>query len=207
MAFLDNLNWRFATKSFDTKREVTKDDLDKILSAIQYTPTSRGLQPYHIYIIKNTELKNRLKPIANDQAQIDSASYVLIFCSIVGRQALLDRVSKYVDIAAQLQKQDRAELINLEAVSQNTINKKTDNELKAWAIRQTYIAFGFAIAACAELKIDSCPMEGFNRIKMNTTLSLPDSQKSQAILTIGYRESDPKRPKIRFPEDDLFTYL
>jgi nitroreductase / dihydropteridine reductase len=30
----------------------------------------------------------------------------------------------------------------------------------AWSARQAYIAHGFALAACAELEIDSCAMEG-----------------------------------------------
>ncbi len=40
MSFLSNLEWRYATKKFDTTRKVSSEDLDKILEAIRLTPTS-----------------------------------------------------------------------------------------------------------------------------------------------------------------------
>lgn len=40
MSFLSNLNWRYATKKFDTSRKVSDEDLEKILEAIRLTPTS-----------------------------------------------------------------------------------------------------------------------------------------------------------------------
>lgn len=207
MSFLNNLNWRFATKIFDTNKPVSDSDLAKILEAIRYTPSANGLQPYRIYVIKDQEFKKKLKPIANNQNQMDSSYCALIFCAIVGREEMLDRASKYIDAVAAVQKQKRSELINLETANQNGINKKNDDQLNVWAVRQTYIALGFALAACAELRIDSCPMEGFDRQKMDKALSLPKGYKSQAILTVGYRQSNPTRPKTRFSEDDLFSYL
>lgn len=56
-----------------------------------------------------------------------------------------------------------------------------------WADRQTYIAHGFGIAACAELQIDSCPMEGFDPTAVGEILGLPDTQKALVLLPIGYR--------------------
>ncbi len=50
MSFLENLNWRYATKKFDTEKKVSDSDLEKIVEAIRLTPTSFGLQPYHFYI-------------------------------------------------------------------------------------------------------------------------------------------------------------
>ena len=75
-----------------------------------------------------------------------------------------------------------------------------------WASKQTYIAHGFAMAACAELEIDSCPMEGFDSTAVGEILGLPATQKAVVMLPIGYRAPDEApRPKTRFSKEALFT--
>lgn len=202
--FLDNLAWRYATKEFDISKPVSKQDLDKILYAIRMTPSSRGLQPYQIYVIDDKNLKNNLKAVASNDSQLDTCTYLLVFCAIIGRDALSERIDQYLEIAARQQNQKIAELADLKTAMQGTINKKTDKELSVWAVRQTYIALGFGLAAAASLQIDSCPMEGFQRLEVNKVLNLPDSQKSQVMLALGYRALDPKRPKVRFSDNQLF---
>ncbi len=57
----------------------------------------------------------------------------------------------------------------------------------AWSTRQAYIAHGFALAACAELEIDSCAMEGADFDAVGNILGLPATQKAVVMLPIGYR--------------------
>jgi nitroreductase len=72
-----------------------------------------------------------------------------------------------------------------------------------WATNQAYIALGFAMAACAEIEVDSCPMEGIDKDAYNTILELPENMKAQVVLPIGFRAADDTiRPKFRF--DDIF---
>lgn len=51
--------------------------------------------------------------------------------------------------------------------------KSDPKEILSWTARQTYIAHGFALAACTELQIDSCPMEGFDANAIERILELP----------------------------------
>jgi len=37
---LENLNWRYATKQFDTNKKVSESDLEKIIEAFRLTPSS-----------------------------------------------------------------------------------------------------------------------------------------------------------------------
>ncbi len=62
----------------------------------------------------------------------------------------------------------------------------TDNYL-TWAAKQTYIAHGFGLAACAELQIDSCAMEGFDPAAVGEIIGLPADQRALVLLPIGYR--------------------
>jgi nitroreductase len=86
-------------------------------------------------------------------------------------------------------------------------NKDTEAAF-SWSTKQAYIAHGFALAACAEMQIDSCGMEGFDPVAVGTILGLPPTQRAVVMLPIGYRAADETiRPKVRFPAEKLFTYV
>ena len=59
--FLSKLGWRNAEKNFDASKKVSEEDLGKILEAVHMAPSSYGLQPYHVYVVGDDEIKGRLK--------------------------------------------------------------------------------------------------------------------------------------------------
>ncbi len=73
-----------------------------------------------------------------------------------------------------------------------------------WAAKQAYIALGFAMAAAAELEVDSCPMEGCDFAAVKGIFDLPEIFTPVLLLPLGYRAEGPARPKARFPKEDLF---
>ncbi|MNI77007.1 putative NAD(P)H nitroreductase YfkO [compost metagenome] len=61
-----------------------------------------------------------------------------------------------------------------------------------WACRQTYIALGNMLTAAALIGIDSCPIEGFNRAKINELLAAegimdPEHFGISVMAAFGYR--------------------
>ncbi len=91
------------------------------------------------------------------------------------------------------------------------INDMSGIESNNWTIRQTYLALGNLINACAELKIDACPMEGFESEKYNEVLGLSEQGLNASVIaTIGYRSKEDHtqhRPKVRKPLNELFEVL
>ncbi len=204
--FLSQLDWRFATKKFDRKKPVTKKDLLQILKAIQYAPSSFGIQPYHVYVVSNRNLQKQIKLWSWLQSQVSDCQYLLVFCA---RTDLHHRVTQYVNLQAGEHFLDRFKKLALEKGTQAAMQVNFhDHQAKlAWAAKQTYIALGFAVAACMELEIDCCPLEGFNPHLTAKWLKSPTHLQTVVLLAIGYRESEPKASKIRFPESDLFTFI
>ncbi len=207
MSFLNNLNWRFATKEFDTNKKISVEDLEKINEAVRLTPTSYGLQTFHVYVVSNNKIKASLKLKSFLQKQIDTSSHLLIFCVISKKSDLYQRINDYADL---INASDMSTPTNLEPMKlrlKNTIKTMNQEELESWTQKQCYLTLGFALAACAELKIDSCPLEGFEKKSIDKILELPSGLKSTVILAMGYRKEEPKLKKIRFSKKDLFTEL
>ena len=77
-----------------------------------------------------------------------------------------------------------------------------------WLKKQCYIALGQLMVGCADMRIDSCPMEGFKSDEVDEILDL-ESQNltSVVLLPMGYRTSDDKyqhKTKVRKPNNLLF---
>jgi len=201
-AFLDQLAWRNAEKHFDANKKLDEETLHKILLATQMAPSSFGIQPYHVYVVSDPAVKAKLREAAWNQAQFTDASHLLVFAS---RTDHLARADQYFDLATGGSAEARTQMKAYEDMMKGFIGAMTPEVAKSWADRQTYIALGFALAAAAELEVASCPMEGFNSTAFDEILGLPAHMKSVVSLSLGYSDGTPARPKVRFPETDLFT--
>ena len=53
MNIIEKLNWRYATKKFDSNYKMDESEIETVKTIIQLSPASFGLQPYKVLIITN----------------------------------------------------------------------------------------------------------------------------------------------------------
>jgi len=200
--FLNHLDWRFATKQFDPDKKLSEADLDRILTAAQMSPSSFGIQPYHIHVITEDSLRSELRKHSWNQPQVTDCSHYLVFSA---RTDLNDRIEEYFKLRTGGDAEKRKALEGYESMMRGFAENRSAEWVENWAGKQAYIALGFAMAACAELSIDACPMEGFDHDAVHKSLDLPDHIRPAVCLAIGYRAEGPAWDKVRFPKDELFT--
>ena len=86
----------------------------------------------------------------------------------------------------------------------NTLSLSDDATVN-WMSKQLYIALGNVMTVLADLRIDSCPMEGFVPEKIDEILGLEEKgYKSVLLLPIGYRADDDQAQHyatVRHPKD------
>src|SRR5690554_6542229 len=80
MDVLKALSWRYAVKKFDASKKLDENQMDRIKKALQLTPTSMGLQLMKFVMVESEEAKQKIKPIAYHQPQIEDASHLVIMC-------------------------------------------------------------------------------------------------------------------------------
>ncbi len=204
MSFLSNLGWRFATKKFDTDRKLTDESVGQILDSIRMAPTSFGLQSFHVSVVSDEDVKRKLSAASFGQPQPSDASHVLVFSS---RTDIRDRVDSYVKIATGDDTGSSEQAVKMAGMFHQFADRFDGDTGREWAARQAYIALGFALAAAAELEIDSCAMEGADFVAIRDVLDLPEGFTPVVMLPLGYRADGPAHPKARFPTEDLFTEI
>ncbi len=202
MSFLSHLEWRFATKSFEPNKAVSDQNLQKIKHAIRMAPSSFGLQAFHVEIITDKEVKKNLRDHSWNQPQVTDCSHLLVFSA---RTDLAERIEDLLDIISEGDAEKKEALQGYANMMRGFAEGKNNDWVGNWGAKQAYIALGFAMAACAEIQVDSCPMEGLDAQQYDEILKHPEHLKTVVVLPIGYRAAEPERPKVRFPEEDLFS--
>ena len=207
--FLENQNWRYATKKFDASKKISAEDLNTLKEAIRLSSSSYGLQPYKVIIVENPELRAKIQPAAWGQSQIIEASHLIIFANET--QIEDENIDNFVNNISATRN------IPLEALSGYGSFMKSklvtlSNEDKAiWTAKQTYLALGNLLNAAAELKIDVTPMEGFVPEQVNEILGLEKlGLNASLIATLGYRHEEDATQhyaKVRKSEEELFITL
>jgi nitroreductase len=207
--FLENQNWRYATKKFDASKKISTQDLNTLKEAIRLSSSSYGLQPYKIIIVENPELRAQILPVAWGQKQIVDASHLIVFAN---RTSISEN-----EIDAFFDKMSKTREIPLEALSgyqgfmKSKINELSEEAKGVWNSKQTYLALGNLLNAAAELKIDVTPMEGFSPEHVNEILGLEALGLNASLMaTIGYRHEDDETQhykKVRKSNEELFITL
>ncbi|NCN26243.1 NAD(P)H-dependent oxidoreductase [bacterium] len=200
--FIGNLSWRYATKLFDDSKKLSEDQKEKLFSSIQDAPTSFGLQPFKVFVIEDSERKAAIQKAGWNQPQYSTCSTILAF---VTSSDVSKRITDYIQLASGGNADVAEKLKGYESMMRGFLEGKDEAWLHNWAGKQAYIALGFAMAACAELKIDSCPMEGFSPDELDKILQLPKNEKTAVLLTVGFRSSQEQpKGKVRFSKQSLF---
>ena len=206
---LEHRTWRYATKKFDASKKVSDQDLETLMEATRLSASSYGLQPYHVFVITDQEVKEKLKPASWNQSQITDASHLIVFANATDFGEEL--VDDYLTNMSETRSIPLEGLKGYADLMKSKLMELTTEEKSNWTARQAYIAFGNLMQAAAELKIDTCPMEGFEADKYNEILGLNDKNLNAAVvLAIGYRsEEDVTQhlPKVRKSKEELFTLI
>ncbi len=203
---LDALNWRYATKAFDASQIIPAETWSALEESLVLTPSSFGLQPWKFLVIQDKALRESLVPHAWGQRQVADCSHLVVMTvkkslSVADIDAFLTRIVEVRGGTADALLGYRKMMLG----SHEQGFMSTD-----WAKKQAYIALGQFMAACALLKIDTCPMEGFVGSKFDEILGLEAQGLTTAVLCpAGYRSVDDKYaviPKVRFAAKDMIEH-
>ena len=72
------LTKRRSINFFDSGKEVSEDQLTKIVEAASNVPSSFNLQPWNLMVLRNLKEKEKLKTLARDQPKVVEAPVILI---------------------------------------------------------------------------------------------------------------------------------
>ena len=186
MSIIECLKWRYATKKFDPNKTLTDEKLHILKQAFNLTATSFGLQTISMLIIKNENLRNKLLKAAYNQRQIVDSSHLIVLC--IKDHIKSEDIDALYDNLINLRQTPETILEPYRNDLKQRMKEMTQAEQQEWSINQLYITIGNLMTVCAVERIDSCPMEGFDRSEFDKILDLKQKGlKSILLLPVGPR--------------------
>ncbi len=206
MSLIENLNWRHAVKAYDSTRKVSKENIDKIVEAARLAPTSSGLQPFKLILVKNHQLKEKLALGALNPDCMRDCSCVIVFAAWDRYTA--ERIDKVYDFITDERGLPRGRFSSYTNKIKDIYLHQTAAENFAHIARQTYIALGLALAEAAELNVATSPIEGFDDKVVDEVLELSKfGLKSVSLLYVGYADFSKDwlatMKKVRVPTEEF----
>jgi len=204
------LNWRYATKKFDSTRKIPADTWATLEQSLILAPSSFGLQPWKFIVITDAVLKAQLVALSWGQTQPADASHMVVFA--VKKNLGAEHVEKFLDRAVEVRGGSKEALTPYKNMMLGSLaGAAKSGTLDTWQAHQIYIALGQFMTSAALLGVDTCPMEGIDRAKYDEELGLAGTDYTTIVACpAGYRADDDKyaaAPKVRFKAEELIVRI
>ena len=204
--FSKAMNFRHACKMFDTTKKISNEEMHFILEAGRKSPSSFGMEGWKFLVITNDLLKEKLRPLCWDQVQITSCSHLVIILAAIDSVKVESGEVKKRFTRRDMPQESLDFYMDIYAKHLEKTLSSNEN-IYHWTSKQSYIALGNMMTAAAHLGIDSCPIEGFEKEKVEEVLEL-DTHNYQlsVVLPFGYRLNE--QPKqLRLPFDEVVEFI
>lgn len=213
---LQAYQFRHACKEFDPHKKIPDEDFAFILETGRLSPSSFGFEPWKFVVVQNKALREKLLPVTwGAQRQLPTASHFVIILSRTQEDMHYD--SAYIEyINRKIQKLPE-EIVQAKYEMYKKFQEhdfhllESERAMFDWASKQTYIALGNMTTAAAQIGIDSCPIEGYDKDKVEEILKSEGIIQGQqfgiaTMVAFGYRIQDP-RPKTRQAIDKVVEWV
>jgi len=182
---LDALFRSARTHNAWTDEPVTDDDLRAVYELMRFGPTSANSSPARFVFVRSAAAKEKLKPALS--------AGNLVKTMTAPATAIVAYDPKFYDHLPKLfpHADARAWFAGNEALAQET------------AIRNATLQGAYFIIAARALGIDTGPMSGFDRDKVDAAFFADSGWKSNFLINLGHGDSSglfPRSPRLDFVE-------
>lgn len=207
--------------------EVIRDCLELAVLA----PNSCNLQPWSFQVVRDPALLARLHPVCMSQ----NAARAPVIIAVLARpdtwrqacQNIIEywpeaevpaRIRRFYSKTAPFQynqgplglfglfKRQLVRLVGLRKALMRTPNSRAD--MRLWAVKSTALAAQNLMLAFQSHGYATCPMEGFDEVRLRRVLDIPRQAMLIMLLAVGRQgEKGVYNPRLRFPLEQQVTWL
>ena len=204
--FMEAMEFRHACKIFDDTKKINDEDLNFILEAGRKSPSSFGMEPWKFLVITNDELREKLKPFCWNQPQITTCSHLVVYLAAIEDVKPESGVPRRKFARREMPEEKYDFYLNLYS-NHLADTLSTDEKVLAWTARQNYLAAANMMTAAAVKGIDSCPVEGFEKEKVEEVLELDTTKYQVAVIVpYGYRLNE-QSTQLREKLEDVVEFI
>ncbi|HEX4855543.1 MAG TPA: nitroreductase family protein [Limnobacter sp.] len=176
MELFDAIYQRRAIKAFDSEHIISTEDEKKLFEAAIQAPTSFNIQHWRFVVVRDKALRQEIRKLGNDQAQITDASLLVIMTA--DTKAWAKSPARYWQHAPK-------EVADLLVGWMGPFHEGREWLQRDEAQRSIGMAMQTLMLAAKGIGLDSCPMIGFDIEAVAKLIRLPEDHVMGPMVAIG----------------------
>ncbi|UHO37687.1 nitroreductase family protein [Chryseobacterium capnotolerans] len=184
MNFLNKMKTRYTVKKYNPQGNISEEKISQLKEILNLSPSSINSQPWNFIFVNRGDLKSQLAEVSfiNREKVID-CSHLIIFQVLKNPE----------DFEKQIEENLPEGAVNY---YRTRVKPKGDAFVKSWLGHQVYLSLGVLLSACADMGIDSTPMEGIEPELYDEILK-NDKYETLFAVAIGEKlDTDANQPKF-----------
>ena len=173
---------RRAVKGFDPDHRMTEEEIERLLKLAILSPTAFNIQNWRFVLVREEELRQKIRAVAWDQAQVTDASLLIVLCADL--KAWTKSPDRYWSNAPQ-----PVQDFIIPAIAHYYEGKKQVERDEA--MRSCGIAAQTIMLVAKSMGYESCPMDGFDFDAVAELIRLPEDHVIAMMVAVGRGVKDP----------------
>ena len=195
MNIFDAIKEKRAVKHYDANHQISSAEKDQLFDLAMQSPSSFNIQHWRFVDVTDKDLRQKIRAVSFDQAQITEASLLLILTADL--KAWEKNPARYWKNAPQ-PAQDLLVPWIKPFYESNELLQRDEAMRSAGLIAQTLML------AAKGMGYDSCPMIGFEIDKVAELIKLPEDHAIGMMIVVG-KALKPAWPKPGFISKEEFV--
>lgn len=182
METLEAIAQRRAVKEFDPHHRMSEAEVEQLLSLTMLSPTAFNIQNWRFVVVRDPELRQQIRAVAWDQAQVTDASLFIVLCADL--KAWSKHPERYWrDVPESLR--------NFVVPAIDSYYRGKEQVQRDEAMRSCGMAAQTMMLAAKSIGYDSCPMDGFDFEAVGRLINLPSDHVVALFVAIGKATGTP----------------
>lgn len=173
---------RRSIKQFDPDYEITDEEAKTLLSLAMLSPTAFNIQHWRFVVVRDKELRTKIRAATYMQPQITDASLLIVVCA--DTKAWKKQPERYWRNASEENRKFLLEAIQGYYEGREQVQRDE-------AMRSCGIAAQTIMLAAKDFGYDSCPMDLSDLDEVGRLINLPEDHLVAMFIAVGKGVQDP----------------
>lgn len=184
---------RRSVKHYDPEHSMSDEEIEKLISYAMLSPTSFNIQNWRFVVVKDPEIKQKLRAAAWDQAQVTEASIVILLCGDMKSWA--KEPERYWRNAPEKVRETIVPMIGQFYEGKESLQRDE-------VMRSCGIAGQTIMLTAKAMGYDTCPMIGFDPEKVAEIIKLPEEYAIGFMIVVGkaVQEARPRSGQLELSQ-------
>lgn len=191
MSFLEKMKSRYTVKKYNPEATISKETIQELKDILHLSPSSINSQPWNfVFVPQDSGNKQKLADASYwNKEKVDNSQLLIVF------QVLKDPE----DFEKQIEGHLPEGSVNY---YKTFVKSQGEAAVKSWMAHQVYLSLGILLSACAEMGLDSTPMEGIEPEKYDDVIGNA-KYKTLFAVTVGKRSEEDINQPVFTPKKRL----